>query len=120
MHIAAEVGVERQTLWYWRRERPFQAEVQELRLRLDEEVYGHSLANKRERVIRLVAHATADRGLPDSGPQRLIGDPKIPGKNPQGLVATADELHRFGLECRRVDRAGVGHGNTSSRAPNAQ
>jgi hypothetical protein len=67
-----------------------------------------------------LARAAVDLGLPHPGPQRLIGDPEVLGKNPQGLVATAGELHGFGLEFRRVDRAGVGHGNTSSRAPKAQ
>ncbi len=61
-----------------------------------------------------VARATVDLGLTHPRPERLISDPKILGKNPQGLVAPAGELHSFGLECRRVDRTSVRHGNTSS------
>jgi hypothetical protein len=67
-----------------------------------------------------VALAAVDLGLAHPGPQRLVGDPEVLGDGPQGFVATAGELHGFGLEGRGIHRAGVGHGNTSSRAPPAQ
>ncbi|MDP9367442.1 MAG: hypothetical protein M3Q03_04050, partial [Chloroflexota bacterium] len=51
-----------------------------------------------------------------------IGDPEVLGDGPQGFVATAGELHGFGLEGRGIHRAGVRHGNTSHghRVPNDQ